>query len=134
MGQNEDIVWDTITDSAKTRFNYESFKKDLSEFDDGTIAENVLFLTILGHAQEREIGSIVSEISHQFLLLGLIGTNDEIKDFVEARLSDLPIEIKATKHALALSEMGQQTPRILVQVRSILEKANQTEQGSDGND
>jgi len=68
MTSPEDIVWNTITDSAKTRFDYVTFESD---FDDGTMAENILFLTIIGHAQGESVEHIASDISTQLLLLGL---------------------------------------------------------------
>ena len=122
MNTPEDIVWNTITDSAKTRFDYSSFESGLSEFDDGTMAENALFMTIIGHAQERSIDAITSDISQQFLLLGLGMDKDALREFVENRLADLPREIKAASQALTFFARGSKPPGVLVQVRSILQK------------
>jgi hypothetical protein len=125
MPQSEDIIWNTITDSAKTRFDYETFESTVSEYDE-RIAENMLFMTLLGHAQDKGAESIASELSMKLLLIGLGGANDEIKEFVGARLTDLSIEITATKLALALTQMGHQTPEILIQVKSVLSRSNQS--------
>lgn len=120
MPNSEDIVWNTITDSAKTRFDFAEFASDLSEFDDGTMANNMLFLTIIGHAQKQSSDNIVNDLSNHFLMVGLGGDRAELLKFVVARGCDLTLEIKAAEHALALYDMGLQTPAILVQVRSVL--------------
>lgn len=122
MSAPEDIVWNTITDSAKTRFDYHSFASDLSDFDNGTMAEKVLFMTIIGHAQERPINVIVSDISQKLLLLGLGMDEAALREFVGNRLTDLPREIKAASQALAFFDMGLKPPGVMFQVRSILQK------------
>lgn len=120
MSSPQDIVWNTITDSAKTRFDYAAYALALSEFDDGTMAENILFMTIVGLAEERPIDAIVSEVSNQLLVLGLGLDGDDLRDFVKERLNDLPLEIKATSQALTFFDMGIKPPGVLVQIRSIL--------------
>ena len=120
MTNPEDIVWNAITDSAKTRFDYAEFASGLSEFDDGTMADNMLFMTIIGHAQNQSVEAIANDLSNQFLMLGLGGDKSELLEFVTDRGRDLPLEIKAADQALAFYKMGLQTPGILVQVRSIL--------------
>jgi hypothetical protein len=122
MSAPEDIVWNTITDSAKTRFDFSSFKASISNFDEGTMAENILFMTIIGHAQNQSIDEIVSRIHSELLLLGLRAENDEISRFVADRLEDLQLEIKAAFQAIAFFDMGLKPPGILVQIRSILQK------------
>ena len=118
----EDLVWNTITDSAKTRFDYSTLKSSLSQFDPGTMAENVLFMTILGHVQEQSVDQIASDIHQQFLLFGLLSQKDQWCKFVADRLDDLQLEIKAADQAVALFEMGLKPPGVLVQVRSILQQ------------
>jgi|JI6StandDraft_1071083.scaffolds.fasta_scaffold49844_2 hypothetical protein len=128
MKKPEDIVWDTITDSAKTRFDYAEFASGLSEFDDGTMADNMLFLTIMGHAQKQSVEAIANDLSNQCLMLGLGGDPAALLEFVADRGRDLPLEIKAANQALAFYEMGLQTPGILVQVRSILKVQRKNEE------
>lgn len=120
MENPEDIVWDTITDSAKKRFDFDEFAAGYSEFDDGTMAENTLFQTIIGLAQDNEIEDIADELSMQFLLIGLSVDKQEMINFVTERSKDSTLEIKAAYQAIVFYERGAQTPGILVQVRSIL--------------
>ena len=123
----EDIVWNTITDSAKLRFGYDDFSSGLSEFDDGAMAENMLFLTIVGHAQKQSSKAIANDISNQFLMLNLGGDPEALLEFVEDRKKDLSSEIQATSIALALFEMGLNAPGVLVQVRSIIGRETKVE-------
>ena len=120
MNNPEDIVWNTITDSAKSRFDYHEFASELADFGEGRIAENILFMTIIGHAKKCPPEDIASDISDQLQLMGLGIDHAELLEFVINRSEDLLLEIKATEQALALYEIGLQSPGILVQVRSIL--------------
>ena len=119
MKQSENIVWDTITESAKKRFDYDSFSKTFADMHDDNVAENVLFMTIAGHAAGHSAEQITADINQQFLLIGF-SLDGDFKQFVADRRSDLFREIKAAEQALAFFDMGLQTPGILVQVRSIL--------------
>ena len=122
MKQSKDIVWNTITDSAKTRFDYDNFRQVFVEMHNATVPENVLSMTITGHAAGHSTDEIAAEINQWFLLIAYSIDEDYLKKFIEDRRSDLFREIKAAEQALAFYEMGLQTPGILVQVRSILSK------------
>ena len=128
MKDPEAIVWDAINDSAKTRFDYAEFASGMSEFDDGTMAENMLFQAIVGHARKQSAEDIANDLSKQFIMLGLGADQADLLDFVTDRGRDLSQEIKATCQALALYDMGLQTPGILVQVRSILKAQPKNEE------
>jgi hypothetical protein len=120
MKQSEDIVWNAITDSAKKRFDYEGFRQVFAEMHNDTVPENILFMTIAGHAAGDSADQIAAEINQQFLLIAYSLDKDYLKQFIEDRRTDLFREIKAAEQALAFYEMGSQTPGILVQVQSIL--------------
>ena len=122
MSQPKDIVWNEITDSAKKRFDYSEFQRTFADFDNDNIAENILFLTIAGHAAGDSSGDIAAEINQQLVLIGYSFADDDLPRFISDRQFDLFREIKAMETALALFEMGLQTPGILVQVRSLLNK------------
>jgi hypothetical protein len=121
MKPPEDIVWDTITESAKKRFDYLSFRGTFADMHNDNVADNVLFMTIAGHAAGDSTDQIAADINQQFLLIGC-SLEGDFKQFVVDRRSDLFREIEAAKQALAFFDMGSQTPGILVQVRSILNR------------
>jgi hypothetical protein len=121
MKPPEDIVWDTITESAKKRFDYHSFRRKFADMHHDNVADNVLFMTIAGHAAGDSTDQIAADINQQFLLIGC-SLEGDFKQFVVDRRSDLFREIEAAKQALAFFDMGAQTPGILVQMRSILNR------------
>ena len=73
----ETKIYDLITESAKKKFDYESFVKDfatITEIDsfDVDIVENILW-TILNHLAAGEKPNIVAlQINNQFLLMGFM--------------------------------------------------------------
>ena len=122
MNEPEDIVWNAITDSAKTRFDYPRFLSGFAGFGNDNIAENILFMTIAGHATGDSSDKIAAQINQHLALIGYSFPADDLMKFISDRQSDLFREIKATETALSLFDMGLQTPGILVQVRSLLNK------------
>jgi hypothetical protein len=124
MQHTEDIVWDAITDSAKTRFDYQAFERVFSDTGSSHLPENVLFLTIVGHAAEHSPDEIVADINRELALLGIGVSESDLRDFVTERRGDLKREVLATMTARALFEQGAKPPGVLVQVRSILERTN----------
>lgn len=122
MSQQKDIVWSTITASAKKRFDHDGFQRTFAAFGSDHIAENILFLTIAGHATGDSAGDIAADISQQLLLVGYSLADSQLMSFISDRRIDLFREIKAMETAMSLFEMGLQTPGILVQVRSLLNK------------
>lgn len=121
--KNSDRVWDVITESAKSRFDFDSFEQSFEGMGETHIAENLLFMTLAGIAQDRSSEEIVKNIQRNFLLLGISVDTAEFVEFVDQRRKDSAAEIVATKTALALFEMGAETPGVLVQTRSILNRA-----------
>ena len=123
MEDPKDIVWNTITESAKTRFDYKEYEAGFSEFGSDNVAENVLFRTIIGYAQGCSSKDIAADINTRFLMTGFSSADGEMQRFVAGKEAMLKHEIRAAKAALSLFEMGLEPPGILVQVRSILKSA-----------
>ena len=121
MQHTEDTVWDAITESAKTRFEYREFESIFSETGSSHITDNVLFMTIAGHAAEHSSEEIVASINGELVLLGLRFPEADLLRFVEARKADLVRESLATKIAMILFQEGAEPPGVLVQVRRILD-------------
>ncbi|MBN8417832.1 MAG: hypothetical protein J0L73_02805 [Verrucomicrobia bacterium] len=120
MPTPKDVIWNTITDSAKTRFDYDEYKSSFSELGNENAVENILFMIIVGYAEEQSVDEIVSKISKQLLLIGFGGDVTKLNVLVVGLQKSLPFEIKATQQALAFFDMGLKPPGILVQVKSIL--------------
>lgn len=120
MSEPREIIWNAITESAKARFDYSAFEKAFADFDDSNIAENVLFMTIAGHAAGHSVEDIATHVKQKFLLIGYGYDNDALTNFILNRRSDLWREIEAMETALLLFQQGLQTPAVLVQTRSLL--------------
>jgi len=110
MSQPKDIVWNTITDSAKKRFDYDEFQRAFADLDNDNIAESILFLTIAGHAAGDSAKDIAAAINQQLLLVGYSFADGQLMSFISHRRFDLCREIKAAETAMSLFEMGLQTP------------------------
>jgi hypothetical protein len=123
MNQPEELVWNEITDSAKKRFGYDEFQKVFAAFDNDYISENVLCLTIAGHAEGDSAEDIAAGINRHLLPMGVSYPIDALLTFISDRRADLGAEIKAAETAIAFFRMGLEAPGILVQVRSMLSKS-----------
>ena len=120
MSGSQDIVWNTITDSAKTKFDYRTFESVFSNMGNTSAAETVLFLTIVGHALGDSTEKIVSDVCQEFLLLGMGLSEEWFRSFVTETKKELQIEIHAAGIAIALFEKRAKPPGVLIQVRAIL--------------
>jgi hypothetical protein len=120
MKHSQDIVWDTITDSGKTRFDYPAFERIFSNTGNNHLPENVLFLTIAGHAAKHSTEEIVADINRELALLGIGLSEADFRRFVTEKEAELKSEILAARAAIALFEQGLKPPGVLVQVRSML--------------
>lgn len=120
MKQPEDIVWDTITASAKTRFDYAAYEKGFEEVDSDSIAENILFMTIARYASGQSSEDIQSEISTHCLAIGYGVEAAALQQFLHDKEVTLRNEIRAAEVAMALFEQGAKPPGVLMQIRSIL--------------
>jgi hypothetical protein len=114
-----DKVWQTITDSAKTRFDYPAFEKIFSDTGNNHLPESVLFLTIAGHAGEHSVEEIVADINGEIAFLG-IGLSEDFGRFVTDIQVELRREILAARVAIGLFEQGGKPPEVLVSVRRLL--------------
>jgi len=118
----KDIVWNAITDSAKNRFDYAKFQRAFADSGSYALAENILFMTIAGHASRKSTSDIAANINQQFLLIGYSFPEIELNQFISERKTDLFREIEATEIAIAFFQMGLKPSDILVQVRCLLSK------------
>jgi hypothetical protein len=116
MNSPRDIVWNAITESAKSRFDYSAFAGSAND----TISENILFIILEGHAAGDSVEAIAKRINGQLLLIGYNIPDAELLKYISDRKADCFREIKATETSMALFKMGLKTPGVLLQVRSVL--------------
>jgi hypothetical protein len=126
MQHPEDIVSDTIMESAKTRFDYHEFESVFSNMGRADLPETILRLTIEGYAMEHSAEEIVADINrqinHELALYAVRFPEADLRRFVKEKKAELKREVLAAIVAVGLFEQGAKPPGVLVQVRSILEK------------
>ncbi len=123
MKQQVDIIWDTITNSAKSRIDYNDFKESFDGFGNQNMMENVLFMMICGCAAKKPVDAIAQDVNRELLPLGLVFPDAELQSFLNDNANKLKNEIRATDIALSLLAQGRQIPGVLVQVKSVLAEA-----------
>jgi len=98
-------IYDLITDSAKNKFDYESFVKDFTAIteinsSDIDIAENILWI-ILNHLAAGKNPNIVAlQINNQFLSMGFMLDKDgiaEIENLISRNIKNWEKEIGILK-------------------------------------
>ncbi|MFA6172366.1 MAG: hypothetical protein WC701_01650 [Kiritimatiellales bacterium] len=120
MRQAEDIVWSTITESAKRRFDYAGFKNRLSASGDERVAEYILFQIITGYAEELSRAEHLSKIQEELRLFGYSFPADELEEFMGDKKEILNAEIRAAQEALSGFSRGKDAPGLLVQIQRLL--------------
>lgn len=103
MENTEDFVWNRITNSAKTRFDYASFEKDCNEVNKN-IAENILFAIIVGFASKETNEAISMKVYNQMLMTGFQWELNDIQNFIEGKDKLFKLEIYLTQLAASLME------------------------------
>lgn len=117
MRQAEDIVWSTITESAKRRFDYDGFRNRLSASGDERVAEYILFQIITGYAEELSLEELLSKILEDMRLFGYSFSAAELEEFLADKKEILKAEILAAKEALFGFAQGKDAPSLLVQIQ-----------------
>jgi hypothetical protein len=120
MRQAEDIVWSTITESAKRRFDYAGFKNRLCASGDDRVAEYILFQIITGYAEELSREEFLSKIQEDLQLFGYAFSAEELEEFMVDKKKILNAEILAAKEALSGFAQGKDAPGLLLQIQRML--------------
>jgi hypothetical protein len=112
MKNTEELIWDRITNSAKTRFDYTTFAKEFNEIDEN-IAENILFKTIVGFASKKTKSELSFELFNEILLIGYKCDIKEIRVFIDDKEELLKLEIYVSQLAGSMLQNGQDPLSVL---------------------
>jgi galactitol-specific phosphotransferase system IIC component len=96
-----DKIWDTITDSAKRRFDYAALEEGLT-----IAADNFLFGIIMGLAIGEAKNIIALKLMNQLMMVGLMVKKDDILKTIEELDKDCGLEVLATRMANDTLENG----------------------------
>ncbi|MBI1226589.1 MAG: hypothetical protein GC192_15255 [Bacteroidetes bacterium] len=117
--EQEDIVWNAITNNAKRKFDFEAFANTFNEIDE-SIAENILFRVIASFAGDKTEEFIVQDLFNQMILTGFMWDIEDIKTFLVGKKELLKGEIFAAQIAFNLIEDGNEPLTVLSQIHPLL--------------
>lgn len=137
----EDLIWNLITESAKSKFDYAKFenhfgeiydndeidkdKKDLDEVDldldsIGNIAENILFIIIASLASGQDKSIISGKIFNEIILTGFVWEIEKIENFIEDKEELFHSEIYCFNLAMSMLDNGEDIDSILAAMNTFL--------------
>ena len=118
MKNTEETIWDTITNSGKTRFDYKSLEAVFQETGGDKIAETVLFKIILGLSAGKTKESLVTELKTDMALIGF--SFQGVDELLAHKDTELKTEILATQFARSMIEQGTHPMTILEALHKML--------------
>ena len=110
---SHEFVWDAITNSAKTRFDYADFESGFDSISNDHIVDNILFMIIAGYANGDTNEKISQDINMKLLMLGC---KIELGEFLSNKQDCFSNEIIATKTASLFFSMGLNAPAVMMQI------------------
>lgn len=118
MKSMEEKLWDKITNSAKKKFDYKSFKKGIP----ASVADDFLFKVIMSLAGNRPINIIASEMQMYLMIDGFYMESEVITQFIEEKKNVLGVEIYASQLALDMLAQGIYPENVYLNICQILDK------------
>ncbi len=121
MKNTEDFIWDRITESAISKFDFEEFGNEFNEtINDIDIFENIVFITIIGFASKKEKSTISLEIFNQVIITGFEWELEKIKEFLKDKEEIFQTEIYCASLAMSMLENGNNCESVLNSINSFL--------------
>jgi len=111
-------IFNLITNSAKKRFDYDSFSKGLENFD----PDYIVFQIILSLASNESIELIIAKITSRFILSGYKLNENDLRDFIVQRKEDLGFEVLAIQMAGDSLNYGSDPLAVYLQIEDFLSK------------
>jgi hypothetical protein len=121
MISNKEQIWDTITDSAKEKFDYPAFEKMFAD-NDIILAENILFKVITDYASKKTKSKICNEIFTELLTAGIQWEIEEINKFIDDKEELLKLEINLTLFASAMLQEENDLDLIMNNIDQFIKK------------
>jgi len=117
----EDLIWDRITQSAMSKFDFAAFVERLkSATEDETVAENIVFLSIIEFASGKTEEEIAEILYNQIVLSGFVWEFEEVQKYLENKKELFAIEIYAANLAYTLLEETKDPAVVLTAVNQLL--------------
>lgn len=116
----EEKIWDAITESAKSKFNYQEFSNGFPPYFEDNIKDNIIWEIIMRYAGGQEQLEICSYLNSQIMLIGLQIPIDDLKKFVASCKKDFGVEIFVTQFATKALNDGLLAKSVLGSVYQLL--------------
>jgi hypothetical protein len=117
----EDLIWDRITQSAMSKFPFAEFKQELeSSTDHEQVAENIVFMSIIGFASGKDEHAVAESIYNQIILTGFIWDFGGLEKFLSDKKQLWHLEVYAANLAYTLLEESKDPAVALAAVNQLL--------------
>ncbi|MBI9066100.1 MAG: hypothetical protein JEZ09_02330 [Salinivirgaceae bacterium] len=119
MDNIENIIWDTITKSAKKRFDYSAFEKQLDSPDE-IIIDGIVFIIIDEFAKGESKKHVVTKVLQRALLKGLKWNEFDIIRFVNNTEHQFKVEIYTANVVYQMLKDHKDIKEVLTTVNKML--------------
>jgi len=117
----EDLIWDRITRSAMSKFDFAAFMERLkSATEDETVGENIVFLSIIEFASGKTEDEIAELLYNQIVLSGFVWEFEEVQHYIKNKKELFAIEIYAVNIAYTLLEETKDPAVVLSAINQFL--------------
>lgn len=118
---SEDLIWDSITESAKSRFDYRGFSQPLVGAGlPENFPDNMVFQTICHLVEKKPLGQIKAELKMNLMMSGFDLDDTALDDFIENKENELSKEIYVTDTAFQMLQDGSDPMQVLLFVKNFL--------------
>ncbi|AIM36259.1 hypothetical protein ACFX5U_04310 [Sphingobacterium sp. SG20118] len=114
-------IWDSIVNSAKTRFDYNHILS-LFKNTDSEIIDKFLFHVLVAFACGEEHATISTNLFNELQQIGFDCSEQQIDQFIADKHERFNIEIYATYIAFSLLEDGEDPETITATIHNLLKK------------
>ena len=116
----EEIIWNKIINSAKSKFDYFSFYEQFTGIDNTELPDNILLMILVSFASGELKEKISRKISNELMKTGLLWKEEDIIKFLSDKDEVLELEIFATRIAGELLEDGEDSKEVLKSITQLL--------------
>jgi hypothetical protein len=114
-------IWDSIVNSAKTKFDYKHIIS-LFKQTDSEIIDKFLFHILVAFACGEDHPTISTNLFNELQQIGFDCTEHQIDEFIADKHEVFSIEIYATYIAFSLLEDGEEPVAITTTIQDLLKK------------
>lgn len=114
------LVTDYLLKSAKTRFDYKAFRKELEPLDKDFIDYNILLEIIGSKTVDEPNKNISAKMLSKFFMSGLMVEKEDLDQMVDEKEKELALEILASKIAMDSLQNGVHTNLVVQQISQLL--------------